>query len=145
MMMGYFFAACRNGNSSLLFRHVQLDYHRGDIIVPLMASNLKDVEALGLFDAVRLGGYNPEFCSLSLCHRNEITWSCYGGGSPSFPGYVFKNRQVYGNPPLRATNCSRTASGIVVDIPGEVVRPLKEIQFASIMSCEAIWFEASFA
>lgn len=40
---------------------------------------------------------------------------------------------------------SKTASGVIIDIPGHEARWLQDVQFTSIESCEAVWFKSDCA
>lgn len=84
-----FFAACRNCNSSSSFRHVQFDHHLGGTLVSLPTGILDDVEVLGLYDVIRLAGYDPVLRLLALGCSYGTNWFCYDGDVSPFPGYYF--------------------------------------------------------
>lgn len=52
MKMGSIFTACRNGNASHIFSHVQFGHHYGCILVPLPAAVLEDIVVPGLYDVI---------------------------------------------------------------------------------------------
>lgn len=69
MMIGCFFAASLSGNSSHSSAHAQFDSYRGGILVLLPTSVSEGVEVFGLYDVIRLAGYDSVLCLLAL-HRS---------------------------------------------------------------------------
>lgn len=121
MMMTCFLAARRNGNASHCFGHVQLDHHRGGILVSLPTGVLEDVELLGFYDVLRLAEYDQVLCSLAVWRSQETDWSRYGCNDPQLFGHKSSTGLVYGIMPLRANKRSNTGSSIVLSIPGHEV------------------------
>lgn len=61
-----FFAACRNGNLSHFIDHVQFEHLRGGNLVSVLAGTLEDVRIFGFYGLIRLTGYEPVLCVLTL-------------------------------------------------------------------------------
>lgn len=86
MTIGCFFAACRNGSSTHLFDHFQLDHHRGGILVTMPTGVLEDFGVTGLYDAIRLAVHGPELRLLVPRRLQKIDWSRYGSSDLPFFG-----------------------------------------------------------
>lgn len=67
------------------FGHVQLGYHPGAILVPLLTCVLLNVEVFGLYDVIQLPGYDLVSCSLAVRSSQEMNRWRYSGDNPSFP------------------------------------------------------------
>lgn len=91
------------------------------MLVPLPSGVLEDVEVLGLYDVIRLAGYNPVLCLLVLRRLQEIDWSHYHGADLQFFGYDFKTEQVFNAPQLCTNKRSKTDSGVIVGVLGHKV------------------------
>lgn len=135
--MGYFLAACRNGKAWHSFGHVQFVYHFGGILVPLPTGVLGDNEVLGLYDIIRIAGFDPVKCLLAARRSQEIDWSGYGVDSTPFFGYESKSGLAYVISTLRATERSETDSDVIFDISGYDTSCLQDSQLANITSCDA--------
>lgn len=82
MTMGCFLMAFRIYSWSDSYGYVQLDYHRGGILVLLPTGILEDVEVFNMRDAIRLAGYNHVFRLLALHCFQKIDWCRYSGEDP---------------------------------------------------------------
>lgn len=66
MTIGFFFAACWNGNVSHSSHHVQVDHKRDGLFLPLLIGVLEEVEVLGLDLVIRAVCYDPVLFLLAL-------------------------------------------------------------------------------
>lgn len=79
-----FFVAFQNEHLSHSFRHDHFDQHCSSILASLTTAVLEDIEVLGLYDAIRLVGYDLLFRLLELQSSQQVDWSRYGDTYPSF-------------------------------------------------------------
>lgn len=95
MTKGCFFGACRSGNASNSYCHVQCNHHRGKRFVPLPTGVQEDVEVLGLYGVIQPAGYVQTLCFLTVCRSQEIDGLRYGFDNPQFLGYEFTTGSCY--------------------------------------------------
>lgn len=61
-----------------IFSHVQYDHHCGGVVVPLLTAIIEDVVVLGLYDIIRLAGYDLVLCLVAVRRFQDIH-SCQCG------------------------------------------------------------------
>lgn len=82
LIMCFVYAACRSGSSSHSFRYLQLDEHRGVILVPLSTGVSKYEKVVGLYNVIQLVGYDSVLCFRGV--HKQLTCCVMEVSIPSF-------------------------------------------------------------
>lgn len=94
---------------------------------------------LGFHVVIRLVGYGPVLCLLTLSRLQDVNWSHYHDSDTTFFSNNLKTGYVLNIPPRRAGKRYETVSATIIYVPGHKVRWHREILFASVQSCESEW------
>lgn len=120
--MSCIFSACRNGNSTYSFGHVQFDYRHSGILILLPTGILEGMVVLRMYYFIQFASCDLTLCLLALRRSQETDWPRYSGRDPAFFGHELGTEQVFDASPMHAHKRSGMGSVTIVDVPGHNIQ-----------------------